>query len=333
MDALVISAATGPNSQARDGSAGPAIAPQRFTAQAAHLAGDEVFGGGDHALGRQPIAKRMDRIRVRGQRRTHARLWLQRARQPLRQFLGLLEIQHVRLRHTVAEGHHRFVLHHELGHDRRGVRDQHIGSALRGHDLFRLDKTRIGPGQRAITLEQRRRTFGMQGEQPVMRAACDVRGNLVVQHRRRAQPLGKSGAEQDDRAPVSRRAQRGAASTVIAKHRVQFGPAGLGHREMAFALGQCTKRGGGGRALRAIQIEQPAHPEMPAVVFPFLHVEAVKQLHLGAGYERRHPVGGTEHRTWAQRQRLPQANLAHARHLQPARTIFEPGRHRLAGGL
>ena len=82
---------------------------------------------------------------------------------------------------------------------------------------------------------------------------------------------------------------------------------------MAGARGQRAERRGGRRPLRAVQVEQAAHPEVAARVLALLDVEAVEQLHLGAGDEGRHPVGGAEHRARPQRHRLAQADHAHRR--------------------
>ncbi|MNV37573.1 hypothetical protein D3C71_1290990 [compost metagenome] len=171
----------------------------------------------------------------------------------------------------------------------------------------------------------------MQGEQPVAIAARDVGGDLLVQVRGRAQALGEGGAEQDYRAAGSGRAQCRAGAAVLAEQRVQLGPAGLGHGEMAFARGQRAERFGGGRALGAVKIEQAAHPEVAAGAITLLYVEPMEHLHLGPGDERRHPVGRAEHCARAQGQRLAQVHVGHARQLRPGRAIGEPGRHRLTG--
>ncbi len=261
------------------------------------------------------------------------RFRIQRARQHHRQRIGLVEIDHVRLRHPVAESHHGFVLHHELGHDRGRVRHQHVGGPLCGHHLLGLDEGGVGTGQRAVARKQLLAALGMQGQQPVAIAAGNIGRDLVMQVRCSAQPFGEGRAEQDHRPSLRRCPQCRTGPAIVAEQRVELRPAGLAHREVALARGQFLERCGGGRPLGAVEIEKTADAEMPARAVPLLHVEAMEDLHLGPGDERRHPVGRTEHRPRAQRQGLFQANAGHAGQLGPGRAILEPGRHRMPGGV
>ncbi|KAG1251582.1 hypothetical protein G6F68_012205 [Rhizopus microsporus] len=256
---------------------------------------------------------------------------MQRALQHRRQLRRVREIDHVRLGHAVAEGHHRLVLDDELRNDRRGVRHQHVGGALRGHHLFRLDEAGIGTGQRAVALEQFRRALRVQRQQPVTVAGGDVGGDLRVQVRGRAQALGEGRTEQDHRATSGRRAQRGTLAAIIAEQWVQLRPTGLGHREVALLGGDLPERGRGGRALRAGQVEHAAHPAVAAGAVALLHVEAMEQLHLGPGQEGRHPVGGAEHRARAHRQGLLQADVGDPGQAAAGRAALEPGGHVLPG--
>ncbi|KAG1533437.1 hypothetical protein G6F50_015875 [Rhizopus delemar] len=138
---------------------------------------------------------------------------MQRALQHRRQLRRVREIDHVRLGHAVAEGHHRLVLDDELRNDRRGVRHQHVGGALRGHHLFRLDEAGIGTGQRAVALEQFRRALRVQRQQPVTVAGGDVGGDLRVQVRGRAQALVGPASANRSRPPRSGPAGRRSAGT------------------------------------------------------------------------------------------------------------------------
>ena len=167
----------------------------------------------------------------------------------------------------------------------------------------------------------------MQGQQPVAVTAGHLRGDGRQQHRRRAQALGEGRGEQHHRPPGRRRAQGGAGAAIVAEQRVQLGPAGLHHREVAQLPGQCLERHGGGRPLRAVQVEQAADPEVAAAIGALFHVEAVEQLHLGAADEGGHFIGGAEHGPRPQRHRPAHIHRPHRRRQDQARR--PPGQQRV----
>ena len=230
----------------------------------------------------------------------------------------------------MPEGDHRLVLHREFGHHRRGVRQQYVGSALRGDDLFRLDEAGMLAGQGTVAREQFRRAFGMQREQPVSPARGDLGGNRVDQVRRSAYALGEGGREHRHLSATRGMAHPLRRATILPEQRVQLGPARLHHREVAMFPGQPGKRHRRRRSLRAVQVEQPADAEVPALVGVLAGVEAMEQLHLGPGEERRYPVHCAQHGPWIQRNGRARVHHGHGpRHALPRfgqRTV-EPGMH------
>ena len=155
-----------------------------------------------------------------------------------------------------------------------------------------------------------------------------------MQVRGSAQPLGKGGRKQHYRPAARCIAQAVGARIMGGKQRIELGPAGFHDLEVVRVRGQRLERRRGGRPLRAVQVEHAAHTEMTAIVFALFDVEAMEQLHLGAGDEARHPVGGAEDRARTQRHRFA-GGMDHPRigQVRRAGAIDKPGMHAMTTGL
>ena len=171
-----------------------------------------------------------------------------------------------------------------------------LGSALR-HGLGRLPAEQIG----VLAAQQQRR--------------C---GDGVVQARRRAQAFGEGRGEQHHRPAAGTGTQGLGQGVGLAEQRIELGPARFHDGEMPGFGGQRLEGPGGRRPLGAIEVELPAHAEMPAGVAAFFDVEAVEELHLGAREESGHVVGGAEDRP-----RRPPTGAA--RHADAAADDRRPG--------
>ncbi|MCW0465793.1 hypothetical protein NB705_002866 [Xanthomonas sacchari] len=235
-------------------------------------------------------------------RRHQLRRPLQRAADRRLELRRIVDVDQLRPRTPVLEGHHRLVGEQELVERGRGVRAHHVHLREQLQDVVVVGETQVLALQRAVAGDHRRVHLRMEGDDPAPFAAAREPRNLVVEDAGRAPRRRERGVVQDHR----RLPDRGQFRADLAHERVDLGEAGFLDREVAELARQRAERRGVARAGGAVQIEKAAHVDMPRLA----GIEAVEGLDLHPGEEMRHRVAGGDHRV-----RIPRQHLFHRRQM------------------
>ena len=246
-----------------------------------------------------------------------------------RAFDGALELRRVvnvdqlRAGSPVLEGHDGLAREQEFIEGGRRIRAHQVDLREQFEDVVVLREGQVLILQRLVAGTRVCIHLRVKGDDPAPTAGARQAPHFFIQDVRRAPRRGKGGVVQDHRWLAHR--WQGAA---VAQERVEFGPAGFRHREMAKPLGHGPELRGIARAGGAIQVEEAADVDVSWLA----GVEAMEGLHFHAGEKMRYRVAGRDHR-----EGLPGAHFGNAEQalagdqILGARAVKEPGGFIAAG--